>query len=344
MPVIHIGVPRTATTTLQRAVFAKHPGIHYLGKPFRRKNPTEDCRTRLPAEVITAVWSMDSLGFDAQASKRELDSAFEPNAASDRTVVLSEEALSAAGSADRRLIAERLRRLFGPSDILITIRNQDTALPSLYHHYLRKGLIPQAPFETWLTSALAPKDFADNAWSWIIPQYRYFELYRLYRTVFPDARIKVLLYEEMVEDRAAFCRELSGFLGVDAEMTHELLNAAAKQNESLSYRAVQRERSYRSLEWVYGRLRARLFPSLGLRTQAPALWMLKEKARERAIESSPKLSADGNPAAMSPQARDRLRACYAEDNRRLAEATGLPLERYGYPVSSVASANEGPEA
>ncbi len=332
MPVIHIGFPRTATTTLQRAVFAKHPEIHYLGKPFRRQNPTEDRRTRLPAEVITAVWSQDSLGFDAEATKGELDSAFQTEAAAGKTVVLSEEALSMAGFADRRLIAERLRKLFGPSDILITIRNQETVLPSLYLHYLRKGLVARTPFDAWFANACAPNDFVDRSDAWMVAQYRYCELYSLYRTVFPENRIKVLAYEKMAADPTAFCAELSAFLEIGPIETGRLLSQAEVSNRALPRNLVRRGNAYRSMERIYGRLRKRISPGLALRHQMPALWNLKERARSQALQSSSTAHRGSDREPISEGARNLIHAYYADENRRLAEATGLPLKEYGYPL------------
>jgi len=32
LPCIHIGLPKTATTTLQQYLFPRHPGLSYLGK------------------------------------------------------------------------------------------------------------------------------------------------------------------------------------------------------------------------------------------------------------------------------------------------------------------------
>jgi len=47
---IHIGFPKTATTTLQNHLFSKHPGIHYLGKPYRDDDLTGMIRSLVMQE------------------------------------------------------------------------------------------------------------------------------------------------------------------------------------------------------------------------------------------------------------------------------------------------------
>lgn len=331
-PILHIGLPKTATTMLQRAIFLRHTDIYYLGKPFRPPGAAENGTTALPRDIIRALWAEDSLSFNLKATKDALVTAFQPGRRTDKAVLLSEEALAAAGFADRRLIAERLRSLFGPCNILITIRNQETALPSLYRHYLRKGLINQRPFDSWLECACSPTDFAEATWGWMLSQYRYYDLHVLYRDIFPNNEIKVLLYEQMTNEPEVFCRELSTFLGIDLDQTLHLLAAAEKLNEGLSYSAIQRERGYSSLERIYAQLRQRLFPDFGLRSQLPTIWNLKETVRRRAIKASSGTESKRYSSCISEKTRSLLSPYYAENNRKLAEMCGLALTRYGYPV------------
>ena len=179
-------------------------------------------------------------------------------------------------------------------------------------------------------------DFVDRGNAWMIAQYRYCELYSLYRTVFPENRIKVLAYEKMAADPAAFCAELSAFLEIGPIETEKLLNQAEVSNRALPRKLVRRGNAYRSMERIYGRLRKRIFPGLALRNQTPALWNLVERARSQALQSSSTAHRGSDLKPISEGARYLLHACYADDNRRLAEATGLPLKEYGYPL--------GPEA
>jgi hypothetical protein len=61
--VIHPGFAKTATTSLQQGVFARHPQIHYLGVPA--PDPALDALLRrIPRE--------DSTRFDLEAARAAL--------------------------------------------------------------------------------------------------------------------------------------------------------------------------------------------------------------------------------------------------------------------------------
>ena len=329
---LHIGVAKAATTTLQHEVFAKHSQIAYLGKPFRRSDDTaasEDGRLR--ADVIRPVWTRDSLEYDAAVVKRRFDEAFDPSACDGRVALLSEEALSGGSVVDRRLVAERLRELFGPCNILITIRSQATCVPSLYSHYLRKGLVRDTPFETWLENVLNPTNFDHVLQGWMLRRFRYFELYRLYREVFSDGAVKVLLYEQLAEEPAAFSRELQAFCGIDADETLRLIAEARRLNPARAPAVSRIDKCYREAKRAYGRARSRFFPTFSLRRYLPAAVSALERTRAVVTDQLDRAANAGQNHAISEEARALLLMYYGEDNGKLVEACGLPLDDYGYP-------------
>ena len=64
---IHIGLPKTATTTLQNNVFARQSRFAYLGK-VQNNHPDP-----LVRELCTRVRLQDSLDYDASATRSILD-------------------------------------------------------------------------------------------------------------------------------------------------------------------------------------------------------------------------------------------------------------------------------
>ncbi len=330
--VIHIGVARSATTMLQHEIFARHSGVYYLGKPFCPGNrDTAAGNSRLPAGVVRAVWAQDSLDYEASVLKRRLDEAYDSSACDGRVALLSEEGLSGGSVADRRLVAERLRELFGPCNILITARNQATCVPSLYAHYLRKGLVRDRPFETWLENVLNPTNIDHVLQGWMVRQFRYFQLYRLYREVFADGAVKVLLYEQLADEPAAFSRELQAFCGIDADETLRLVAEARRLNRTPSAAASRFGGGYRDVKRAYGRIRTRFFPRLSLRRHVPQAAVVLERTRsfitDRLDHAAPARRAD----APSAEAQALLAVYYGKDNRELAQTCDLPLADYGYP-------------
>jgi len=129
--VLHVGVPKTGTTTLQLRLFAEHPEITYLGKPYDRPGVDEATNTAI-SQLVDAVWTRTSFEYDPDAARsllaRGMQGRVDDHASG--PVVLSEEALTQASGADRLLKAKRLRRLFGHCRVLITIREQLAALRS----------------------------------------------------------------------------------------------------------------------------------------------------------------------------------------------------------------------
>ena len=335
--VLHIGIARTATTTLQQELFSKHPQIAYLGKPFNHEDATpgsqKAIQDRLPAKIIRAIRDQDSLDYDAVEVKRQLDNALATVAVDGKVVLLSEEGWSSAGGADRRLIAERLRELFGPCDIIITVRNQLTCLPSLFLHYLKKGIIDNVSFDQWLKLNIQLSEKSSvAAGNWIIRQGKYFNLFELYRDVFRKENVKVLIYEKLITDLKGFCEDLADSINIDAGESFRLLSESKHLNAVPTYNAIRFKKKYRSIEATFARITKRIAPTFDMQTDAPLLWRSKESVLRRAVALTDKANARENPARCSPDSIELLKDYYAAGNRNLAAACNLPLGDYGYPI------------
>jgi hypothetical protein len=126
---VHIGVPKSATTSLQFGAFPNHPDIRYLGKPYYDEDFGYD-GSLATAELIDSLWKQDDLEFDPGLARRRFDSGILPRLSGNRLGVLSEEGLSHAAASDRSLTARRLAKLCEGirCSILITVREQKQAL------------------------------------------------------------------------------------------------------------------------------------------------------------------------------------------------------------------------
>ncbi len=334
-PYLHIGAAKTATTTLQREVFAKHSQIAYLGKPFHYPDGANAGATeeRLPAHIIRAVRDQDGLGYDAAKVKRDFDEALARIGLPDnKPLLLSEEGLSSAASSDRRLIAERLRDVFGPCNILMTIRNQLTCLPSLYFHHLRKGTMRDILFDRWLGDELVSRRIEGASDNWMIRQHCFFDLFQLYKDVFHDGGIKVILYEELVNDEKSFCDNISQFLGIDPDETFERLVRSEQRNVGISYAASRFGNRYRQIKQGYAQMREAYFPGFSLRRYLPFVSSSLDGTRRFVVERLNRAKSGEAGARMSDESRQLIIDYYAEGNRKLAAACGLALADYGYPL------------
>ena len=212
--VIHTGVIKTGTTALQVNVFANAPGIHYLGKPPALASP----RART---FLASLTHLDEARWQERAFALREDLAVLVHTDAPR-ILISEEEFS-VGSADglvtRRMVCRRLAELFPEATIVIVIRDQRTALQSLYAYWcdLRGGR-PKG-FNDWLRD-LADKESRPHG----LAIFDYATMIREHEDLRGRARVEVLLYEEFRDEYADFMIKLLGIIGVDLALAGAFSN------------------------------------------------------------------------------------------------------------------------
>lgn len=199
---IHIGLMKTGTTTLQEHVFPRCSGLTCFGKP----------RQAL-ARPIRAITTLDNARWSV-ARPAVIDAFRQGLANAGPRVLLSEEEFSVGGEidsdADRATIAGRLANLFPEATIIVVVRNQLTALQSLYGYlHARAGNL--GGFGSWLAehdARTTPHRGLDL--------FDYDTLLSLYFARFPPERVKVMLYEDMVAGWDDFLAGLAVAIGLPA--------------------------------------------------------------------------------------------------------------------------------
>jgi hypothetical protein len=311
---IHVGLPKTATTTLQDHVFASQTRLNYLGKIG---NAYADERAR---ELVARVRLQDSLSYDPVRARSLVDDVRRrcEQVGDRRPLLLSEEGLSAEGRADRGLIAERLHDLFGPARVLIVLRSQPSLLQSLYLNDLKSSGRRPLPFDQWLTVHYGER------WSGgVRVGLDYDRLVRAYDDVFGSDNVVVLAFESIRQDVTTFARAVSQLLGsaatdVEENLTqsHENVRLSERHRAALRLQNLLPEGSNLALTGrrllprsVY--IRARNFVVGGRRVDTPELpedWT------------------------------NRIAALCAEGNAALARRKRLPLGELGYPMAAAPNA------
>lgn len=208
---VHVGLPKTATTTLQQRVFAAHPGILYLGPRAEHRELDR---------VMSALCSADSLKYDATGSLEIVDRLLSSPQEGEKPFVVSYEAVTAQGR-DRLIKAERLKALFPDARIVLTVRRPEDMLVSVYFQWL-KGFggkrLEASSLDTWLD-----QDWRDPRTGNFL-RLQYGKILDLYRALFGDENVLLLFFEDLIDDRAKFARQLSEFIGVDSGTTDHLLS------------------------------------------------------------------------------------------------------------------------
>lgn len=305
--VIHIGFPKTGTTTLQTHLFAKHPGIHYLGKPYR----DDDLK-----EMISRLVMRESTVYTTENLKQYINKHLARGLETGKNVFLisDETFVSAAKVRDKGVVAHRLKDLFPAAKILVTIRDQMDAVKS---GYIGGGrLLGNVPgkyksiiisFKDWLEICknMYHGDFVNN----IV----YFDTIDYYARLFGKENICVLLFEEFVKNKGEFILKLSQFLNIDPEISRGLI-----QNAHENKRISQADFQVESLRSKFG----------FMRNFAPIVKFINGIRKIRGVLGTNRHSDVDIPEEWYQP----LWNLYKEGNRKLKKDYQLPLENYGYPL------------
>lgn len=170
--IIHIGLPKTGSTTLQNVVFANLNSYLYIGK---HKNNFSNIFAK---EIVARIARSDSLEYDEEHILRLVEK-IRYDYGNTLPFLVSDEVLSVEGKADRRLIAGRLHSVFAPAKIIIIIRAQPRLCASLYLNFIKSSGKRRISFNSWL----------DKTYGQIDPGFyrvslNYLSLINLYREIF----------------------------------------------------------------------------------------------------------------------------------------------------------------
>ncbi|MGD9924716.1 MAG: sulfotransferase [Pseudorhodoplanes sp.] len=298
LPVFHIGANKAGSTTLQKALFARHPGVLSLGKP----EPVEAA-----LKAVSAIHDhCDSREQDGAPLDREALRANWQNAiggANGRLPVFSREELVRYylyGEPDATRLPRAIVDMAGPVRVVLIVRHQLRLIESLYLQKANSANFLDT--EAWL----------DSQPDWFAFGFRFGEVADAWGRVVGRDNVGVFMFEEMVKDTASFGRRLCDFVGIDAGIGVPLL---LNQHENV-------RKSGRTQ--AYAKFRSSLFPRVSFGALLPApirdAWRSYLEGGKRARVELP------------ARWMDRIRDHYVADNRRLASEYHLPLKDHGYPL------------
>lgn len=222
--IIHIGMPRTASTFLQREFFPHVSGFEFYGVD----------RTQY-SDVFQKILYQDDSYFNAEEIATELKPITEKNA------ILSNELFAGQSlylhATNRSRTARRLKQFFPDAEILLVLRNQVSLLESLYSIGIYSGMTVSP--EDYIRFSNEPSNL-DNplyptfAEAETTEGYYFSNLIELYRSLFPN--VHVLLFEDFKSGPAPFAERLSQMLNLK---TPPIKNPEKRVNKSLSARQIK---------------------------------------------------------------------------------------------------------
>lgn len=302
MLTIHIGVPKSGTTTLQEAYFPHHSGLDFRGWP------------NLPS-FFKALYSdgVALTNVDFVRAREEAARAFRSDQC---PVVLSREHLTRHTS-NIGLLAERLAAILGVFKVIITTREQLGLLESGYlwdYRLIRRpwaGGIPPRTIRKYL----------QNDWQTYqrwghgsrIGAANYAGIIRLYEKTIGQENIGVFPLEELINQPKQYASRLSEFIGADPSQAPTI-----PPNENRNPRLSKRQ----ALVWT------------GMAYALPAA--VHKFVSNRMPRSFDEFLTKGQrfSAPMPNDWIQRLTNFYAEGNGYIEQTYNLPLTRYGYATRS----------
>lgn len=193
---IHIGYPKSASTSLQENLFKKHPGIHYLDSPcilVNRKHIVVPKTLKFSTSKVNLL-SSEGILWDLDWKKK----------------------------------INTLARLYPNAKIIIVIRRQQDILKSYYNHFAGEPVIDDKsqrkfiPFSEWidLHMSYSKRTFLSNLY--------YDKVVNECKKKFGAKNINILLFEELGNNLSEFSKSLSNILCINPVLTNKLLELSSK--------------------------------------------------------------------------------------------------------------------
>lgn len=323
--ILHIGYPKSASTTLQKQLFDRHSELNFLGV-YPTKNigidseyVNENSHYLRSAElrdfhhIICNIDGVDYRKFSIDKVKKSL----EPYLSEQKVNVISNERLASVlfSHPDRESKAYRIRGVIGNAKVLIILRNQYDIIKSQYRDH---------PFDPRHLTANR-KYVSLNQWVEIdrelevfsfTKSIKYSNLIKLYQDLFGVKAVKVMLFEDLVYDLNKFCKELSDFLEISEVETKKLLSEK-HENKSVS----NDYNKYRTFRECVGKY----VPTILKRNRNIVLLdgFIKNILLKSNITRKPNYSED---------ILHWIDSYYREDNNLLSEEFCLNMRKYNYPM------------
>lgn len=306
---IHIGMPKSASTSLQCNFFSKI-GCSYLGPTDVHFNFKKGLEERF--KYLLALSTMEEYRY--QEYKDDIKSFLHRYFSPEKPGVISDEGISCGyyGAVleecnDRTVVANRYAELFEGAKILFIIRNQFDFLASLFGEWNRRTFINEPNVHRWLDECFT---LHANMVSNPLCMPDYWGIYRIYSDLF-DGRIKVLPLEKLKMDARGFLDEIAEFAGlkIPEDVYSRMINTKLNTRTRLFEKKVS----------IF------LNGHPGLKKMIPDSF--QKPLRSMLQNVSPELQVE-----FDIKERQHITNIYASGNRLLMEKTGLQLDQLGYPL------------
>jgi len=324
------------STFLQRAYFAEHPEIYFLGASIVDSEHgwiSDEVASLAEVELRCAK----DFVYDPEAAEACLKPHFEAFEADESKKILcfSSESMSFTMLDDIDVVqkAKRLHALFGPdTKVLMVIRNQIDLLRSFYYECVRSG------YSGYFSEFIEYLYF--HQYRSIVTDLFYDKMYDLYVSLFGSDNVIVVPMESLVKDKCL--DKLSNILeisSIDLDMTpmnssnnKKYIQAVRLLNEKFpnNMGASQFSMVNTLMLEAYWKVELGLQPPSSAKKSFGQRMMIYRAANETFKDFVNPLDA-----RYGRNWKKRLKQYYEENNKRLQEKSGVSLQGLKFPLPCV---------
>lgn len=312
--VFHIGLPKTGTATLQKALFTKHPEVFYLGKDVKSSHP-KGCATKEIFENLSPLVWKTSDRTNIEEKKDFFQEILSAKTGSFKVMLGSWEGLGNVPIEKHLLRMKLISSVFENCRIMLTLRNPLTQVPSEYlqdiggnfvkrnRHWM--GMKPYIDVDQWFEKRVARHDGLENVLTYSRNIETALEL-------FGRENVGVFVFEELIANSEQYYSDICQFIGIDSDLGVTL--ASDKHNNKRTTKG--------QLDFLM---------KLNHQPLARLVATCKgRKYRKQLFETN----SDDVPAkaTLSPHWKKEISETTKSGNRWLAETFNLDLAKHGYPL------------
>ena len=312
---LHIGLPKAASTMLQRHLFAKHTEIDFLGKSGPARY-----RTLTIKEIIKNLARPQS-DRTLDEWKQSVEEVSRPGSIAGRLTVASSESLCAGGYKHQEQLARNIEHVFGASRIIFIARHPVRLLESQYFQKLRQNNEGFAHNRGMLTGYFSIDDWLSQEWSHEFKgRFRLLlshQILEAHVAAVGKANVGVFLFEQLQQDPEDFIAGICDFMGIDP-VEGVRLAAAKHAHQRMAASSVERLKAVYRSPWHRFRFR---------RSSSKERRKMLGIGRFEVLSKGEKASVD-----LPTVWNDRIEDFAREGCQYLKREWGRPLDELGYPL------------
>ena len=198
---LHIGYPKTGTTTLQEHLFPRHPDINYFGPRFTRVEGLFD--------VVVELSTKAKGRFDWVRAERAFGR-FKEQLDPDKCNLFSSERGLEGGTTqtmNKEVVFSRYRKLLDNTRIIIVVRNQIDMLRSLSVYDRRKKEL-KISVEDWYQNVVS------NRGSGWMQAFNYLDMFECLDEMFGWENVYVGYFEDLKRNQLEYANDICRYLEI----------------------------------------------------------------------------------------------------------------------------------